>query len=61
MKFFHKDKYRNNGSKIHANIHGLHSEDIITITDDLKHKLEEEEDITLGLKRLQNHDAFKIG
>ena len=61
MQFFHKGKSGNDGSKIHTNICAMYSEDTITIRDDLNHELEEEEDITLGLQRVQHHNKVKIG
>ena len=60
MQFFHEGRPRNGGSKICTNLRFLRLEDVQTIMDDLNHKLKEE-DITLGLKRVQHHDVVKIG
>ena len=60
MQFCHKGKATNDRSKICTNLHALYLEDILTIIDNLKHQLEEEE-ITLDLQRVQHHDLVKIG
>ena len=59
MQFFNHGKPKNDGSKIHTNIRILHSEDMKNIAGDLRYELEEEE-ITLGIQRVQHYAVVKI-
>ena len=51
MKFFHRSKPKNDGSRAHTKIRVLYVEDIPSIVIDLRYELNIEE-ITLGLQRV---------
>ena len=58
--FFHRGKPKNDSSKINTSMCVLHAEDTQTIIGDLHGKLEDEE-TTVGLKRVQHRNEVKIG
>ena len=60
MHFFHRDRPKNDGRRLHTNIRIMNSEDAQSIISDLWHELEVEE-IILVFQTVQHHDVVKIG
>ena len=60
QQYFYKGKPKPNGSKIYTNMRILHTVDVQDIIGDLRYELEVE-GVTVGLQRVQHHDAVKVG